>query len=469
MEDNLYFGPDNNSDYPTDFPESKPIIKVIGVGGGGVNVVTEIFHQNLKDVDLMICNTDAQSLELSPVVEKIKLGENLAKGLGAGCDPERGKQAAEASIQAIKDSLSETTEMVFITACMGGGTGTGAAPVIAKVAKEMGKLTVGVVTIPFRDEGKEEVNRAMQGLKKLQKEVDSLLIIDNQKIYDTFGDLPMAAAFKKANEVLVIAVKSISEFITKPGFINVDFADVRMVMKNGGMAIMGIGEADGADRAAVAVEKAFTSPLLNDCNLSTCHGVLMSVCCSDEVVKMSELNQAVQHVTHFTGNANKFKRGIINDKSMGEKIRVTIVATGFDVQNLPMIDDPQKDNEIILGRDGTRKDINEENPVVSSNPPIIISRPINPFDDSPIENNSEDQPSRAPYKKRQSGVKPALVVDDESDILKLENEPAYLRKGKKNEIKTVTESFDNQGYVLKNMDGKNILSTDNSFLHKTQD
>lgn len=468
MEDNLYFGPDNNSDYPTDFPESKPIIKVIGVGGGGVNVVTEIFHQNLKDVDLMICNTDAQSLQLSPVVEKIRLGENLAKGLGAGCDPERGKQAAEASIQAIKDSLSETTEMVFVTACMGGGTGTGAAPVIAKVAKEMGKLTVGVVTIPFRDEGKEEVNRAMQGLKRLQKEVDSLLIIDNQKIYDTFGDLPMAAAFKKANEVLVIAVKSISEFITKPGFINVDFADVRMVMKNGGMAIMGIGEADGEDRAAVAVEKAFTSPLLNDCNLNTCHGVLMSVCCSDEVVKMSELNQAVQHVTHYTGNANKFKRGIVNDKSMGEKIRVTIVATGFDVQNLPMIDDPIKDNEIVLGRDGTRKEFGEEAPEIKSNSTIFIKGPINPFDNTTLDGGDDQQPG-APYKKRQPGVKPALVVDDESDILKLENEPAYLRKGKKNEIRTASETFDNQGYVLKNMDGKNILSTDNSFLHKTQD
>ncbi len=462
MEDNEFFGPES-SDYPEEFPTSKPIIKVIGVGGGGVNVVTEMFHQNLKDVDLMICNTDVQSLELSPVAEKIKLGGNLAKGLGAGCDPERGKLAAEASIPAIKDSLSGNTEMVFITACMGGGTGTGAAPVIARVAKEMGKLTVAVVTIPFRDEGKEEVNRAMQGVKKLQKEVDSLLIIDNQKIYKVFGDLAMSKAFKKANEVLVIAVKSISEFITKPGFINVDFADVKMVMQNGGMAIMGIGEAEGTDRAQEAVKQAFESPLLNDCDLSTCKGVLMYVCCSDDVVKMSELNQAVQHVASYTGNASKFKRGIINDKSMGEKISVTIVATGFDVQNLPEIE-AANPNIHVVDREGDEK----KGMDVGETKKTVVSNPKNPYTGKEVEIGEGTM--AMPYtRKYAKGERPALIVDDDSDILRLENEPAYMRKGKKNEIKKNVEEFDSQGYVLKHIDGRNILSTDNSFLHKTQD
>src|SRR5574344_165311 len=462
MEDNEFFGPES-SDYPEEFPTSKPIIKVIGVGGGGVNVVTEMFHQNLKDVDLMICNTDVQSLELSPVAEKIKLGGNLAKGLGAGCDPERGKLAAEASIQAIKDSLSVDTEMVFITACMGGGTGTGAAPVIAKVAKDMGKLTVAVVTIPFRDEGKEEVIRAMQGLRKLQKYVDSLLIIDNQKIYKIFGDLSMSKAFKKANEVLVIAVKSISEFITKPGVINVDFADVKMVMQDGGMAIRGIGEAEGPDRAQEAVKQAFESPLLNDCNLSTCKGALVYVCCSYDVVKMSELNQVVQYVTSYTGNPSKFKRGLINDPDMGEKISVTIVATGFNVQNLPEVE-AINPNIHVVDRDG---DETKEPTNVLDSKKTVLTNPKNPLTGKDVEvGDGGSGPYTSKYAK---GEKPALIVDDDSDILRLENEPAYMRKGKKNEIKRATEGFDSQGYMLKNMDGKNILSTDNSFLHKTQD
>ncbi|MEG2849531.1 MAG: cell division protein FtsZ, partial [Bacteroidales bacterium] len=272
----------NNIIVPDGWNMSQSIIKVIGVGGGGCNAVTEMFRQGIKDVEFMICNTDMQSLKISNVPETLRLGTDLTKGLGAGCDPERGRRAATESIEEIRKSMQGNTEMVFITAGMGGGTGTGAAPVIAQVAKELGKLTVGVVTLPFRDEGTEFIKRAIIGIRELQKHVDSLLIIDNQKLYQVFGNLTIFQAFPRADEVLSTAVKSIAEIITRPGFINVDFADVRMVMKNSGMAIMGMGEAEGPDRAIDAVKKAFESPLLNDCDLTTAKGVLVNITSSKE-------------------------------------------------------------------------------------------------------------------------------------------------------------------------------------------
>ena len=226
---------------PVNWEDSRSIIKVIGVGGGGGNAVNQMFRQGIKDVDFTICNTDTQALQASPIPEKLQLGNVLTRGLGAGCNPEQGRKAALESIERIKESLGGATEMVFITAGMGCGTGTGAAPVIAKVARELNLLTVGLVTLPFRDEGSEFLKRAVLGIKELEKHVDSLLIIDNQKLYKIFGELSIFDAFPKADAVLSTAVKGIAEIITRPGFINVDFADVRMVMQNSGMAIMGTG------------------------------------------------------------------------------------------------------------------------------------------------------------------------------------------------------------------------------------
>ena len=243
---------DNTNDYPIDFNESDAIIKVIGVGGGGCNVVQEIYKQGINHVDLMICNTDRQALENNRVNEKIVLGPKIARYLGTGVNPKKGREAALESKEDIIKALPERIEMVFVTACLGGGTGTGAAPVIAEIAKSMGKLVVGVVTIPFRDEGKGFMIRAMDGLEELRQIVDSLLIIDNQKIYEAFGDQNMKEAFKRPNEVLVTAVKSISEIITLEGEINVDMNDVRMAMENSGMTTMGIGEAEGEGRAQKA-------------------------------------------------------------------------------------------------------------------------------------------------------------------------------------------------------------------------
>ena len=402
---------------PDGWDMSQNIIKVIGVGGGGCNAVSEMYRQGIKDVDFMICNTDMQSLKTSQVPETLRLGSDLTKGLGAGCDPEKGRKAATESIEEIRKSLQGNTEMVFTTAGMGGGTGTGAAPVIAQVAKEMGKLTVAVVTLPFRDEGHDFIKRAVLGIHELKKHVDSLLIIDNQKLYNVFGELTIFDAFPRADEVLSTAVRSIADIINRPGFINVDFADVRMVMNNSGMAIMGMGEAEGPDRAIDAVQKALDSPLLNDCDLTTAKGVLVNITSSKEDggLTMAELSQIMEEVRSYTGGSfNKFKRGVVYDPSIGKKISVTIVATGFEINSLPHIDmDPEQANVDTLEGDVWNVDENEENDNMSA----------------------ENEETFAPAPKVQEYVrpegKPALILEPGDDISKLERVPAYERRNKK--------------------------------------
>ncbi len=326
MGEDLNFVPDS-------WTIKKTIIKVVGVGGGGCNAVNQMYRDGINDVDFLVCNTDSQSLIDSPITEKLQLGE----GLGAGCDPEEGRRLAVEKVDEIKKRLDDGTKMLFITAGMGGGTGTGAAPVIAKIAKEMGILTIAVVTQPFRDEGTEFLRRAYEGIQELAKNVDSLLIIDNQKIYDIYGDLNIWEAFPKADAVLQTAIKGIAEIITGHGYINVDFADVRRVMKDSGMAIMGSGEANGANRAEIAVERAFTSPLIKDYSLKSAKNVLINITSSREnSLKMSEMEKIIGYVTEYTGNAFNFKRGVAyDDKMESGTIRVTIVATGLLVHLTP--------------------------------------------------------------------------------------------------------------------------------------
>ena len=326
MGEDLNFVPDS-------WTIKKTIIKVVGVGGGGCNAVNQMYRDGINDVDFLVCNTDSQSLIDSPITEKLQLGE----GLGAGCDPEEGRRLAVEKVDEIKKRLDDGTKMLFITAGMGGGTGTGAAPVIAKIAKEMGILTIAVVTQPFRDEGTEFLRRAYEGIQELAKNVDSLLIIDNQKIYDRYGDLNIWEAFPKADAVLQTAIKGIAEIITGHGYINVDFADVRRVMKDSGMAIMGSGEANGANRAEIAVERAFTSPLIKDYSLKSAKNVLINITSSREnSLKMSEMEKIIGYVTEYTGNAFNFKRGVAyDDKMESGTIRVTIVATGLLVHLTP--------------------------------------------------------------------------------------------------------------------------------------
>jgi len=260
---------------PTNWENNRSIIKVIGVGGGGGNAVSHMYRSGLTDVDFVICNTDSQALDMSPVPDKLQLGNVLTRGRGAGCNPEVARQAALESEERKRGLFEGSTEMVFITAGMGGGTGTGAAPVIAKIAREMGLLTVGVITLPVRDEGKDFLKRALEGIQEMQQHADSLLIIDNEKLYNAYGDLPIFEAFQRTDDILNTAVKGISEIITRPGFMNVDFADVKMVMKDSGMALMGTGAGSGENRALKAVDMAFTSPLLNDADLTRARNVLI--------------------------------------------------------------------------------------------------------------------------------------------------------------------------------------------------
>ncbi|MBQ6198297.1 MAG: cell division protein FtsZ [Bacteroidales bacterium] len=313
-------------------PENS-IIKVIGVGGGGCNAVNYMYRQNIKGCSFVVCNTDAQALQTSEVPVKIQMGTN---GLGAGTDPTAGRNAALESQDEIAAKVLDCgTQMLFITAGMGGGTGTGASPVIAKMAKERGILTVAVVTIPFKNEGNESQSKAVDGIHELEKNVDSLLIINNEKLYQFFGDTLIQEAFPKADEVLATAVRGIIEVISCPGYINVDFQDVCKMMRNSGMALMGSGEGTGPDRLQDAVKGAFESPLLNDFDLKTAKNVLINITTGDNErgAKMSDLEKIDDMISEYTGDANHFKKGIIwdRDPDFGDKIRITAIVTGFDM------------------------------------------------------------------------------------------------------------------------------------------
>lgn len=376
--------------------------------------------------------------------------------------------------------------MTFITAGMGGGTGTGAAPVVAQVSKEMGLLTVGVVTLPFRDEGKEFVRRAIKGIKELQKHVDSLLIIDNQKLYEVYGDLTVVDAFPKVDAVLNTAVKSIAELITKRGYINVDFADVKMIMKDGGMAIMGEGEADGPDRAIEAVQRAFESPLLNDCDLSTVKGALVNITSSKEEgnLTMAELSQIMDYVNNYTGNqVNKFKRGVVFDEAMGTKIRITIVATGFNVQNLPLVS--EDDEEIVVM--GDRYSNSFSAPSTGTVKRVVIDEETINDVQQPSQDTSNYSKTgfvEAPHTEEISTVipkqevkpyerpkgKPALILEADDDITLLETVPAFKRRNlakRETESRAVSADHNFNGtqerMKLEEVDGIQTIETDNSF------
>ncbi|MDO9615134.1 MAG: cell division protein FtsZ, partial [Bacteroidota bacterium] len=255
--------------------DSGSIIKVIGVGGGGGNAVNHMYHQGIRDVDFMVCNTDSQALVNSPVPFKVQLGSSLTEGRGAGNKPETGRDAAIENIEDVKKILGSNTKMVFITAGMGGGTGTGGAPVIAQAAKELGILTVGIVTIPFRNEGRRRIKQAIDGIAAMETHVDSLLVINNERIREMYGDFKISDAFAKADNILATAAKGIAEIITVPGYINVDFADVETVMRNSGVALMGTGVASGVNRALIAVEEALNSPLLNNNDILGARNILL--------------------------------------------------------------------------------------------------------------------------------------------------------------------------------------------------
>src|SRR6188768_4309715 len=355
--------------------DQSSIIKVIGVGGGGSNAVNHMYRQGIKGVDFFICNTDAQALEMSPVPAKIQLGMSLTEGRGAGSMPEVGRNAAIENIDELKAILGDNTKMVFITAGMGGGTGTGAAPIIAQAAKEMGILTVGIVTVPFMFEGKKRKQQADLGIDELKKNVDTLLIICNDKLREMYGNLKLGEAFNHADDILTIAAKGIAEIITVTGYINVDFEDVKTVMTNSGRAIMGSAVANGENRALTAVQQALASPLLDDSNIIGARYILMNIASGTAEVTMDEIGSITDYIQDEAGLTADIIWGNCHDESLGDNLSVTIIATGFKTKNEQEVE-AERTKKIVHDLNGdTRKEVKAA-PVVKNEikEPVLISR-----------------------------------------------------------------------------------------------
>ncbi|MFP4287987.1 MAG: cell division protein FtsZ [Bacteroidales bacterium] len=503
-------------------------IKVFGVGGGGSNAVNYMFKQGIEGVDFIVCNTDAQALDSSPVPNKIQLGVSLTDGRGAGSIPAVGKNAAIEDIDRIKEILEKNTKMLFITAGMGGGTGTGAAPVIAKASKELGILTVGIVTSPFAFEGRKRKMQADEGLKELKENVDALIVICNDRLRDLYGNLTVTDAFSKADNVLTTAAKGIAEIITLTGGVNVDFADVKTVMSDSGVAIMGSGSSEGENRALKAVETALASPLLNDNNIRGASNVLLNIVSGKEEILMDEITEITDYIQMEAGSTADIIWGYGKDESLGNKINVILVATGF-AENSDLGYDFAAKNEpkkvVKLEEKKDRKSENEKND--DKNEMKIISKSAsginsgaNNHDDS---NNSNRKPnhdytytfdlnddhskektfkpnfienkSENPMKKQQENEEKKQDEVDPSDLdmrrkvlerehqlrelsmkirtpeglSDLEKKPAYLRRNVS--LKHVQPSSESQvsRYTLYEKNGKTQIKSNNSFLHDNVD
>ncbi len=429
--------PDDLIDFESD--EQTPgnhIIKVIGVGGGGSNAVTNMYKEKIKDVDFVICNTDKQALRRSPVPIKIQLGSQLTSGLGAGNDPRTGRDAARESLEEIKKILSDGTKMVFITAGMGGGTGTGAAPVIASVAKEMDILTVAIVTLPFRFEGPKRLQQAIEGINELQKSVDALLLIDNERIQEVYGESPAIEAFKKADEVLTIAAKGIADIINYEGIINVDFADVRNILKDSGIAIMGTGYGEGENRAVEAAKEAIHSPLLNFLNIKGAKNLLFNISYNPEdPLITNEIKAIANYIQAETGNIPDTIWGYIDDPKIEKgKISVTVIATGFNANISEYLDDLMKDFKQQLDLVDDKIDIIE--------PEIPNKQPQIEFPEhQPEKNQVEPSIFENPREIVELFEQSPLEFSNLEDIKELEATPAFKRFGYKVEIKTLDRDY----------------------------
>lgn len=376
MSDNMY-----NFEIPK---HHKSIIKVIGVGGGGSNAVNHMFNQGIKDVEFVVCNTDSQALQSSPVPNRLQIGINLTEGLGAGANPEKGENAAIESKDEIREMIGVDTKMIFVTAGMGGGTGTGAAPVIAKIAKDMDVLTVGIVTVPFAFEGKKKMKQAEEGISQLKECCDTVLVILNDKLREIYGNLAISEAFAKADNVLTTGAKGIAEIITVPGHVNVDFQDVRTVMFEAGAAVMGSATMEGDDRALRAAEGALTSPLLNNKNIHGAQKILLSIISGVQAeLQMDELTIITEYIQDMAGDEAEVIFGHGVDEELGNNIRVTVIATGFEEssENGLNIEPKRKvidlDSEKTIGQQETMElnmDSESQNPITteSSHEPTIV-------------------------------------------------------------------------------------------------
>lgn len=498
-------------------------IKVLGVGGGGSNAVNYMFKQGIEGVDFIVCNTDSQALDCSPVPNKIQLGVSLTEGRGAGSIPAVGKNAAIEDLDRIRELLEVNTKMLFITAGMGGGTGTGAAPVIAKACKDLSILTVGIVTIPFAFEGRKRRLQAEEGIKELKESVDALIVICNDKLRELYGNLSVTDAFSKADNVLTTAAKGIAEIITLTGGVNVDFADVKTVMSNSGVAIMGSGSAEGDNRAIKAVETALASPLLNDNNIQGASNVLLNIVSGKEEILMDEITEITDYIQTEAGSTADIIWGYGKDESLGNKINVIIVATGFgessdlgynlenkpaqkkvvslDATNKPKEETRNADEELgmkIISKGSSQQEnaasqnqkpekpagsghvdvqTHREEKVFKPNfvsdkandvqPPSEVIRHVLPDKEQP---GSDELGLQSKAKEREQRLRElSLKLKTPEGLQDLEKQPAYIRRQVElNKVPASNESHISR-YTLFDGEGKTQIKSNNSFLHDNVD
>lgn len=484
-----------NFDLPVD---RSSIIKVVGIGGGGSNAVNHMFNEGIQDVNFVVCNTDAQALSRSPVSVKIQLGESLTEGRGAGNKPEIGREAAIESLDQVMDILSSNTRMVFLTAGMGGGTGTGAIPIIAKAAREQGILTVAIVTIPFRFEGQRRIQQAIEGIHELGQHVDSLLVINNEKLREVAGNMKLSEAFNHADNILAAAAKGIAEIITVPGYINVDFADVNTVLSDSGVAIMGTGTAEGESRATKAIEKALTSPLLNDNDITGTENILLNINSGAEEITMDEIGEITDYINAEVGATPNIIWGTGTEETLDNKISVTIIATGFEDSSIPELyakksqkkkrtlqDTPSRPQQNTVGsppQTGREQqfqtyqskqrtfdfDLRDER----EKDEFVVKNKKRDRDEEPHETIEKDEVMEKLRENRdQSAVNNKNILRSLKNIEALENEPAYKRKRIKLDNPKPSSESKISRYTLSDDEGENKtrLRENNSYLHDNVD
>ena len=484
-----------------DFPQGEsPIIKVIGVGGGGSNAVNHMYNQGIVGVDFAICNTDHQAMELSNVPTKIQLGPALTEGRGAGSKPNVGKLACEESIEEVRKYLDNNCRMLFVTAGMGGGTGTGAAPIIARTAREMNILTVGIVTLPFTFEGRRRANNGMDGLQELKENVDTLIVISNDKLRQIHGNLNLSEAFSKADNILTTAAKGIAEIITVAGYVNVDFEDVNTVMRDSGVAIMGTASADGDDRARVAVDQALHSPLLEDNDIRGANHILLNITSGTREVTMDEIFEITEFVQEEAGYGTDLIWGNCFDESLGDKVSVTVIATGFGDKKAVNRNVAPERQVVHLDTERRKERRSSLEDITGEDDPVGYGK----ADQKTFEfEDMEEAKARLRARRRDTGSFASNYLQEEEDarreaqrremelrdrerrealrqrtelpklsnpkvVNELENQPAYLRRNVQLDVNKPGEQEELSRWSITD-DEKVPLRRNNSFLHDNVD
>ena len=464
--------------------DDKSIIKVLGVGGGGSNAVQHMYSQGIVGVDFAICNTDSQALEASPVPTRLRLGPNLTEGRGAGSIPDVGREACIESVEEVRAFLADNTKMLFITAGMGGGTGTGAAPIIAKLSKEMGILTVAIVTLPFTFEGRRRSTQGLSGLEELKANVDTLVIISNDKLRSIHGNLTLREAFGHADDILTTAAKGIAEIITVAGYVNVDFEDVNTVMKDSGVAIMGTARAKGEQRAKEAVDRALNSPLLEDNNIRGAQHILINIASGTSEVTMDEISEITEFVQEEAGYGTDLIWGNCYDETLEDEISVTVIATGFERNNVEKNFGGANKKVVVALDDEPNEDIKKISDFTEKSEKTKVVEFDNVMDrmasitenyqkaeltnDNIIQDDPFDQEAERQRIERMRAEQTDLQSPER--ITKLEKEPAYLRRGVNlNKGKQQRKENELSNWTVKENTGRIELVTDNSYLHDNVD